>query len=186
MTSLNVPELQASVTPAAENQFSVILLEPFWLASKKTPEGVWGPALGKIFNLRWRKPQFFKDWSQNFTQKIVRSVQLASKSTNLRPWTQKTFGRKNTDFTAPGCTSKHKLEFRPVPDKHVQKINQPNPYSILVRINLMRRWTLILVVIISAFLLFQVWPVPPCQSRLAKGRLLGLTTHMIRLSCSRV
>ena len=29
--------------------------------------------------------------------KNVRSVQLASKSTNLRPGTQKTFGRKNTE-----------------------------------------------------------------------------------------
>ena len=31
--------------------------------------------------------------------KNVRSVQLASKSTNLRPGTQKTFGRKNTGVT---------------------------------------------------------------------------------------
>ena len=31
--------------------------------------------------------------------KNVRSVQLASKSTNLRPGTQKTFGRKNTVIT---------------------------------------------------------------------------------------
>ena len=33
--------------------------------------------------------------------KNVRSVQLASKSTNLRPGTQKTFGRKNTAFENP-------------------------------------------------------------------------------------
>ena len=51
---------------------------------------------GKIFNWRWPKIHFFKDWHQNFTQKIVQSVQLASKPTTLRPWTQKTFGRKNT------------------------------------------------------------------------------------------
>ena len=36
--------------------------------------------------------------------KNVRSVQLASKSTNLRPGTQKTFGRKNTGVqTEVGC-----------------------------------------------------------------------------------
>ena len=29
-------------------------------------------------------------------KKIVQSIQLASKSTNLHPWTQKTFGKKNT------------------------------------------------------------------------------------------
>ena len=33
---------------------------------------------------------------ENCTWKNVRSVQLASKSTNLRPGTQETFGRKNT------------------------------------------------------------------------------------------
>ena len=40
-------------------------------------------------SLGWLKSQFFKDWHQNCTRKIVQSVQLAFKSTNLRPLTQK-------------------------------------------------------------------------------------------------
>ena len=38
--------------------------------------------------------------------KNVRSVQLASKSTNLRPGTQKTFGRKNTAMVENTRTAK--------------------------------------------------------------------------------
>ena len=40
-----------------------------------------------------------EDASKLHLEKNVRSVQLASKSTNLRPGTQKTFGRKNTDLS---------------------------------------------------------------------------------------
>ena len=39
-----------------------------------------------------------EDASKLHLEKNVRSVQLASKSTNLRPGTQKTFGRKNTEL----------------------------------------------------------------------------------------
>ena len=46
-------------------------------------------------------------------KKNVRSVKLASKSTNLRPGTQKTFGRKNTGIQttviAPGCITSNFL-----------------------------------------------------------------------------
>ena len=39
-----------------------------------------------------------EDASKLHLEKNVQSVQLASKSTNLRPGTQKTFGRKNTEL----------------------------------------------------------------------------------------
>ena len=48
---------------------AVIFLEPFWLASLDTVGGSGGPSPGKIFNLKGLKPQFFKDWQHNFTQK---------------------------------------------------------------------------------------------------------------------
>ena len=41
-----------------------------------------------------------EDVSKLHLEKNVRSVQLASKSTNLRPGTQKTFGRKNTAMSS--------------------------------------------------------------------------------------
>ena len=71
--------------------FSMIFPELFQLASSKT--GAWGsggPPQGKIFNLTAETPIFLKIGIKIVHEKKnVQSVQLASKSSNLRPWTQK-------------------------------------------------------------------------------------------------